>query len=127
MEHAARGMRAARAAGSGGLVLGILPGEAASEANVWCDIVVPTGMGLARNVLVVRSADAVILLGGRSGTLSEAAVAWQLGKPVVALQGSGGWAERLAGEAIDDRRADHVMVARSPEDAVAQALAAIPP
>jgi uncharacterized protein (TIGR00725 family) len=79
-------------------------------------------MGVARNVLVVRSADVVILVGGGAGTLSEAAYAWQLGKPVIALAQSGGWAERLAGGPVDERRTDEVIAARSPEDAVSRAL-----
>jgi len=121
MEAACRGARAAGA----GLVVGILPVGDLDGGNGLCDVVIPTGMGVARNVLVVRSADAVILVGGGAGTLSEAAYAWQFGRPVVALRGSGGWAERLAGQPVDDRRDDRVLEAMSPEDAVALALGAV--
>jgi uncharacterized protein (TIGR00725 family) len=79
-------------------------------------------MGIARNALVVRAADAVILVGGGSGTLSEAAFAWQLGKPVVALTPAGGWGARLAGARIDDRRGDQVLAAAEPREAVRLAL-----
>jgi uncharacterized protein (TIGR00725 family) len=103
-------------------VVGILPGSDLDGGNPFCDLVIPTGMGVARNILVVRSADAVILVGGGAGTLSEAAYAWQLGKPVIALARSGGWAGRLAGAAVDERRPDEVIAAASPEDAVARAL-----
>ena len=122
MEAAAAGAQEARARGAAGLVLGILPGADPDGGNAHCDAVVATGMGVARNVLVVLSADAVILVGGGAGTLSEAALAWQLGKPIIGLASSGGWAARLAGEAIDERRPDRVIEARSPEEAVTSAL-----
>ena len=63
----------------------------------------------------------VVLVGGGAGTLSEAAYAWQFGKPVIALAGSGGWADKLAGEPIDDRRSDKVLAVATPEEAVAAA------
>jgi uncharacterized protein (TIGR00725 family) len=72
-----------------------------------------------RNLLVVRTADAVILVHGGSGTLSEAAFAWQLGKPMVALSNSGGWAGKLGGQRLDGARQDAIMTARSPAEAVA--------
>ncbi|HLU25788.1 MAG TPA: TIGR00725 family protein [Longimicrobiales bacterium] len=80
MEAVARG-----AAGAGGLTVGILPGRTASEANPYISIPLPTGMGEGRNVLVVRSADAVIAIGGEWGTLSEIALARKMGIPVVLL------------------------------------------
>lgn len=124
MEAACRGARDARARGADGLAVGILPVDGLDGGNQLCDLVIPTGMGVARNILVVRSADAVVLVGGGAGTLSEAAYAWQLGKPLVALLGSGGWADRLAGTHVDERRTDRVAAARSAEEAVALALAA---
>lgn len=87
---------------SDGKIIGVVPSYRASDANPWCDIVIPSGMQLARNVLVVASADVVVAVGGGTGTLSEIALASQLGKPVVAL-GSHGWAGRLAGEVLDRR------------------------
>lgn len=122
MEAACRGGIEAQRGGGAGLVVGILPGPDLDGGNPFCDVVIPTGMGVARNVLVVRSADAVILVGGGAGTLSEAAYAWQLGKPVIALAHSGGWAGRLAGDPVDERRTDEVVAAASPEEAVARAL-----
>jgi len=81
MEAAARG-----AAGAGGEVIGILPGADPAEANPYCTHVVATGIGHARNLAVVASADAVIAIGGEWGTLSEIAFARRLGRPVVALR-----------------------------------------
>ena len=83
MEAASKGAREA-----GGTTLGILPGADRSEANAWVSVAVPTGMGEARNALVVRAADALVAVGGAWGTLSEIALARKTGKPVVAL---GSW------------------------------------
>jgi uncharacterized protein (TIGR00725 family) len=124
MEAACRGGQEGRAQGATGVVLGILPGPSLDGGNPYCDVVVATGMGYTRNALVVLAADAVILVGGGSGTLSEAAYAWQFGKPVVALAASGGWAARLAGTSLDEKRTDLVLEAGSVEEAVDAALRA---
>jgi uncharacterized protein (TIGR00725 family) len=80
MEAACRGAKDA-----GATTLGILPGLDRKEANPYVDVAVPTGMGEARNALVVRAADALIAVGGGYGTLSEVALALKTGKPVVGL------------------------------------------
>ena len=124
MAAAARGAhRSARATGSD--VVGILPSTDGHDANPDVDVVIATGLGHARNVLVVASADVVVAVGGRSGTLSELALAWTLGKPVVALTAGGGWGERLAHRAVDDRREDVVVGADSVEQALAAVAAAL--
>ncbi|MCX5702338.1 MAG: TIGR00725 family protein [Candidatus Omnitrophica bacterium] len=69
----------------GGLTLGIIPGDDKKDANPFVDIVMPTGLGLARNVLVVKTADVVIALPGEAGTLSEIAFCLQFGIPVISL------------------------------------------
>ena len=129
MEAAARGYAAARGDGSGaivaGVVVGILPGVDARAASRYCDIVLPTGLGFARNVLVVLAADGVVLCGGGTGTLSEAALAWQHGRPVCALRPSGGWAAELAGRTLDDKRTDRVEPFEDPAAAVAHLRRAI--
>jgi len=81
MEAAARGARLA-----GGRTIGILPGIHKDAANPYIDIVVPTGMGQARNVLVVLAADAVVAVGGEFGTLSEISLALKHGIPVVGVE-----------------------------------------
>lgn len=98
MESASRG-----AFEAGGLTLGILPGEDRSQANPYIQIVIPSGMGVGRNVLVVRSSDALIAMKGGTGTLSEIALALNTGKPVVDM---GSW--NLEG----------MLPAASPEEAV---------
>ena len=60
-----------------GQTIGILPGEDASVANSFIDVPIPTGIGIARNLVIVRSADILIAAGGGAGTLSEIAFAWQ--------------------------------------------------
>ena len=83
MEAASKGAQEA-----GGTTLGILPSADRADANAWVSVAVPTGMGEARNALVVRAADALVAVGGAWGTLSEIALARKTGKPVVAL---GSW------------------------------------
>jgi uncharacterized protein (TIGR00725 family) len=80
MEAACRGAKSA-----GGLTIGILPGSSRGDANRYVDVPIVTGMGEARNVLVVQSAQAVIAIHGEYGTLSEIAHALKLGIPVVGL------------------------------------------
>ena len=70
---------------SGGLTIGFIPTYNKADANKFVDISIPTGLGLARNVLVVKSADLVIALPGRAGTLSEIAYCIQFSIPVISL------------------------------------------
>jgi uncharacterized protein (TIGR00725 family) len=102
MEAACRGAKQA-----GGTTVGLLPGESRSDANRFVDVAIPTGLGEARNALVVRSADVVVAVGGGYGTLSEIALALKIGKRVVGL---GTW------------EIDGVVVVDGPEAAVAEAL-----
>jgi uncharacterized protein (TIGR00725 family) len=104
MEAACRG-----AAESGGATVGILPGLDRGQANPHVQVAVPTGMGEARNALVVRAADAMIAIAGEWGTLSEIALAMKTGKPVVGL---GTW------------ELDGIARADGADDAVERALAA---
>jgi len=71
-----------------GVTIGIIPSYNKNDANEFVDIVIPTGLGLARNVLVVKSADVVVALPGEAGTLSEIAYCLQLDIPVISL---GSW------------------------------------
>jgi uncharacterized protein (TIGR00725 family) len=80
MEAACRGARS-----RGGLTVGLLPGTDRDQANGWVQLAIPTGLGEARNALVVRAADALIAIGGGWGTLSEIALARKAAKPVVGL------------------------------------------
>jgi uncharacterized protein (TIGR00725 family) len=100
---------------AGGLTIGILPGLERREANAWVDVALPTGLGEGRNLLVVRSADAVIAVGGEYGTLSEIGLALGAGVPVVGL--------RTWGLTRPDGTADAgVILADDPAGATALAL-----
>jgi uncharacterized protein (TIGR00725 family) len=104
MEAASRG-----AAEAGALTVGILPGSVPAEANRYVQVPVATGMGEARNLILIRSADAVIAVGKGYGTLSEIAFALRMGIPTVLLES---WIE--VGE--------QAIIAQSPEEAVSAAF-----
>jgi uncharacterized protein (TIGR00725 family) len=95
----------------GGTVIGILPTSSKADANPYVTIVVPTGLGVSRNALVVHSSDVLIALPGAFGTLSEMAIALDSGKSVIVLPGA--WDLRKAGslqnarvlEAVDAKQA----------------------
>jgi uncharacterized protein (TIGR00725 family) len=110
-------MRAASrgAAAIGGQTIGILPGADASEANEYVRLPIATGLGVTRNLVVVTSADAVVAVGGRHGTLSEIGLALRMGRHVVTLSS---W--RL--ESDHRMGGPRVHRARDPHDAVTLAL-----
>lgn len=121
MEAACRGARSER-----GMTIGLLPGADRRAANPHVSVAIATGMGELRNGLVVRSADALIAVGGAYGTLSEIALALKAGKPVVGL---GTWrlahAETEGVDAAGDRGVVGIVEATDAADAVRRALAAI--
>jgi uncharacterized protein (TIGR00725 family) len=80
-EAACRGAREA-----GGLTIGIIPTANKEDANPYCDLIIPTGLGHARNVLVVYASDALVAVDGETGTLSEIAIALKVGKPIVGIK-----------------------------------------
>jgi uncharacterized protein (TIGR00725 family) len=80
MEAACQGARA-----EGGLTVGILPGNDRYDANPYVDVPIATGLGEARNAVVVSAADVIIAVSGGYGTLSEIALALKMGRPVVGL------------------------------------------
>jgi uncharacterized protein (TIGR00725 family) len=81
MEAACQGAKKA-----GGITIGLLPTSNKGDANPYCDLVIPTGLGHARNVLVVHASDALIAVDGEAGTLSEIAIALKIGKPIVGIK-----------------------------------------
>ena len=84
------------------LTIGIIPEENKEFANDFCDVVIPTGIGTARNKILINTSDVIIAIAGGAGTLSEMAFAWQMNKPVIAYTGFEGWAKNLAGKSIDN-------------------------
>jgi uncharacterized protein (TIGR00725 family) len=112
MEAACRGAMQA-----GGVTIGILPGTDTSDANSYVSIPIATGLGEARNAIIIRTVQAVIAIGGKYGTLSEIAFALKRGLPVAGL---GTWELHRAGKAITA-----IYRASSPEDAVEWVMKAI--
>lgn len=119
---ASRGAKSA-----GGLTVGVTYG---SGKDIWdkegtTDIVIPTGInrGGGREFVLVNACDAIIIISGGSGTLTEAAIAYQLNIPIVALVGTGGWSDKLAGSFIDNRNRLKVQSANTPQEAVDLAIA----
>ncbi len=98
MEAASKGAR-----DSGGLVVGVLPTEDISSANPYVTVPIATGLGIGRNIIIARTAHALIAVGGQFGTLSEIAFGLQLGKPVIGLES---W------------KIEGMLEARTPEEAV---------
>ncbi len=109
MEAACMGAKSA-----GGLTIGILPTLEKDDANEHVDIPIVTGMSVARNVIIVRTADVLIAVGGRFGTLSEIAHALSMGKKVVSL---GSWEELKTASSTEN-----LVFASTPEQAVDLAL-----
>ncbi|MFQ5922133.1 MAG: TIGR00725 family protein [Anaerolineales bacterium] len=110
MEAACKG-----AASTGGTTIGILPGNEVSEGNPYLTIALPTGLGEARNAVVVSAGQAVIAIGGAYGTLSEIALALKAGRRVIGLET---WS------ATDHAESElEILTARDAEEAVGMALA----
>ena len=105
------------ASSQGGLTVGILPGNSRQQANPHVQIPIVTGLGEARNVLVVKSAQAVIAIGGKYGTLSEIAHALRAGIPVIGLNT---WSLSQ-----NDKPDNSVILAQNAAEAVNKALSLI--
>ncbi|KAA9132357.1 TIGR00725 family protein [Microbacterium caowuchunii] len=115
---------------AGGFTVGFLPQADYEHANPHLDLAFPTGMGTIRNMLTARCCDSLIMVGGGVGTLNEVTIAYDVGTPVVALAGSGGWADRIRPTLIDDawldeRRVVAIDFAPTPAAAAERALARV--
>ncbi|MDO9575180.1 MAG: TIGR00725 family protein [bacterium] len=106
MEFAAKGAKE-----MGGITIGILPGNSRNTANPYIDIPIVTGMGAARNVILVKTSECIIAIDGKYGTLSEIAIALSFNIPVIGL----------ATWDIDKR----IIPAKTPKEAVELALQAL--
>lgn len=106
----------------GGLTIGIIPQNDPSMANEFCDVVIPTGMGLARDFLNALSADGVIIVGGGSGTLSEICASYMYNKPLVAIRNIKSSADPYIDAYIDHRKNVKIMGVETPKEAVKTVL-----
>ena len=111
MESASKG-----ASESDGTVIGILPGCDFDEANRFCDIVLPLGIGYARNLSNVLAGDLIISICGGAGTLCELTYAWKFNKRIVACSFSGGVSAKVAGTKLDSRREEAIIDAENLDD-----------
>ena len=105
-----------------GLTVGIIPQKDASEANEYCDVVIPTGMGLMRDFLNARSADGIIIIGGGSGTLSEICAAYMDKKPMVSIRNMGGVTQQFIDNYVDHRKNIKIIGVDTPKQAVDKIL-----
>lgn len=108
MEAACRGAKEAN-----GTTVGIIPQDNFSFANQFCDIVICTGIGFARDFIVATSSDAIIAIGGGIGTLIEMSVGYMIKKKVVAISPSGGVSDIYAGKYLDERK--RVLIESAPD------------
>ncbi len=130
MEHACHGFVDERHALGGrncGVTIGILPGMFRTDANPYVDVIIPSNIGIMRNVLVVQTSDVLVAVAGGAGTLSELAAGWQQGKTLIALSCTGGWSAELAGKHVDGRRPDAVIDAPTVEEVERRLLKLIGP
>lgn len=102
MEFAMKGAKVSEKY-SDGDTIAILPGFSPEQASRYADIVIPTGLDVYRNC-ITANADAVIAIGGGAGTLCEMALAWSLGRLIIAFGNVSGWSSQLAGKPIDHRK-----------------------
>src|SRR3954470_15847136 len=94
---------AERALAAGGLVVSIVPSDDIALKDWPCSVLVPCGMGDARNLLMALSGEACIVIGGRAGTISEVCLAWLHHRPLLPLVGCGGWSDGLPANPPDER------------------------
>lgn len=111
---------------AGGIVVGLMPGFSRTEANPYVTLPLTTGLDSIRNHLTVRAADAVIMIAGSTGTLNEATITYGH-KPLVIIEGTGGWSDRLRemlyeGAHFDLRASAEVRFVNTAAEAVEMAL-----
>ncbi len=107
---------AERAVAAGGLVLSIVPAGEMPPPDWPATVVVPCGMGDARNLLMALSGDACLVIGGRAGTISEVCLAWLHKRPLLPLVGCGGWSESLPDHPPDERQNSPILPWSSVEE-----------
>ncbi len=110
----------------GGFTVGV---TYAKGKDIWdkegnTDVIIVSGLerGGGREFVLVNSCDVIIIVSGGSGTLTETAIAYQLNIPIVALVGTGGWADKLADTYIDERKRMKIISAKTPKKAVILAI-----
>jgi uncharacterized protein (TIGR00725 family) len=114
-----------------GLVIGILHGDTADVANDYTDVPITTGLSYDyRSLILVHSSDAIIMIAGANGTLGELSAAYLNYKPVVIVEASGGWADKIREAAyegcyLDERKWVKLDYAKSAQEALDMAMSRI--
>jgi uncharacterized protein (TIGR00725 family) len=99
-----------------GICVAILPGDFIDSGNIYSTISIPTTIGYARNCITVASADVVVVVGGKSGTLCELTYAWQYNKPIICCSWIDGVSKNYAAVCIDDKRDQPTIKSEKIED-----------
>jgi uncharacterized protein (TIGR00725 family) len=100
---------AERAVEAGGLVVSIVPPDQMPAPDWPATVVIPCGMGDARNLLMALAGDACIVIGGRAGTISEVCLAWLHKRPLLPLVGCDGWSHELPSHPPDERQLSPIL------------------
>jgi len=119
MESAAIGAKKAN-----GTTVGVIKGNQRFRSNNFTDVEILTGMAADGfdEFMLVMMCDVLITIGGGAGTLEEIAIAYRNKKPIIALEKTGGWADKIIPECLDERETIKVCAVKSPEEAVEKAL-----
>jgi uncharacterized protein (TIGR00725 family) len=105
---------------AGGLVVSIIPAGEMPDPDWPATVVIPCGMGDARNLLMALAGDACLVIGGRAGTISEVCLAWLHKRPLLPLTGCGGWSDGLLDNPPDERGNSPILPWASVDDLAAQ-------
>ncbi len=111
---------AERALAAGGNVVSIIPSDDIGNEEIPCSVLIPSGMGDARNLMMALAGDACIVIGGRAGTKSEVCLAWLHKRPLLPLVGCGGWSDQLSTNPPDERQNSKILDWGSVEELRAQ-------
>ena len=122
MEFATRGAKKA-----GGITIGVVKGKKRFTSNKFTDIEFITGMesdGMDE-IFIVNMCDAFIVIGGGAGTLQEISVAYRNKKPIIIIKDTGGWADKINSNYLDERKTVNIQIALNAKDAVKKAFDSI--
>jgi uncharacterized protein (TIGR00725 family) len=118
MEAASKGAHQIKPRLETARVIGVLPGTDKAEGNKYLDYAIPSGIGWARNQIVILASDIVVAIGGGAGTLTEIGYAWAYKKPILAFDDVAGWSNEVAGKKIDNKRNDQIIRVSTPREAI---------
>ena len=114
MEEACRGAKE-----NNGITAGVISGNERRQSNPYVDVEVVSGMvNNGEEALIISMSDGIVEIGGGSGTLQEIATAYRSRKPIVALKGIKGWADKLANTYLDEREIIKIDIANTPKEAL---------